>query len=242
MVRQVTDTVSRESTLCRELRHSVKLTAVTTASQPRATRGRRSARPSGDDRELAILATAERLLEERPLADISVDDLAKGAGLSRPTFYFYFPSKDAVLLTLFERVIAEADQQADAALGGMEEKAVDPAGVWRAINALFDRFGAHRAVTLAGAAARHSNPEVQAMWSRFMQKWIDYTTLSIQAERDSGAAPETIPARDLAISLNLMNERTMLAGLSAEQPAVAHDRMVDTLAHIWVSSIYGKTP
>ena len=82
---------------------------MTTASQPRAARGRRAARPSGDDRELAILATAERLLEEQQFAEISVDDLAKGAGISRPTFYFYFPSKDAVLLTLLERVIAEAD-------------------------------------------------------------------------------------------------------------------------------------
>jgi AcrR family transcriptional regulator len=48
------------------------------------------------------------LLDERALADISVDDLAKGAGISRPTFYFYFPSKEAVLLALLERMVAEA--------------------------------------------------------------------------------------------------------------------------------------
>ena len=71
---------------------------MTTASTARSGRGRRSTRPSGDEREAAILATAERLLEDKKFADISVDDLAKGAGLSRPTFYFYFPSKDAVLL------------------------------------------------------------------------------------------------------------------------------------------------
>ena len=80
-----------------------------TVSPSRPARARRAARPSGDDRELAILETAERLLEDRSLAEISVDDLAKGAGISRPTFYFYFASKDAVLLTLLERVIAEAD-------------------------------------------------------------------------------------------------------------------------------------
>ena len=34
-----------------------------------ASRGRRSSHHSGDDREQAILATAERLLQERPLAD-----------------------------------------------------------------------------------------------------------------------------------------------------------------------------
>ncbi len=39
-----------------------------------AARSRRAPRPSGDDRELAILATAERLLEARPLSAVSVDD------------------------------------------------------------------------------------------------------------------------------------------------------------------------
>jgi AcrR family transcriptional regulator len=226
--------VLKLSTLC-------KVTEVTTASRPRAARGRRAGRPSGDDRELAILETAERLLEDRPLAEISVDDLAKGAGISRPTFYFYYPSKDAVLLTLLDRIIAEADERADAALGPMDT-AVDPAGVWRAINALFESFSYHRAVMIAGSAARPTNSELHSMWSKFMQKWIDYTAHSIQAERDRGAAPVTIPARDLAIALNLMNERTMFAVHAAETDSVARDRIVDTLAHIWVSSIYGNAP
>ncbi|NUP24760.1 MAG: helix-turn-helix transcriptional regulator, partial [Streptomyces sp.] len=73
-----------------------------------STRGRRARGFSGDDRERAILATAERLLGERPLSEISVDQLAKGAGISRPTFYFYFTSKEQVLLALFDRVVEEA--------------------------------------------------------------------------------------------------------------------------------------
>jgi AcrR family transcriptional regulator len=218
-----------------------KVIGVTAVSHPPLARGRRAPRPSGDDRELAILETLERLLEDRALAEISVDDLAKGAGISRPTFYFYFRSKDAVLLTLLDRIIAEADGRADAALGPREE-AIDPAGVWRAINELFESFGSHRAVLLAGSAARPTNAEMQAMWSQFMAKWIDYTAESIQAERDRGAAPVTIPARDLAIALNLMNERTMFAAHAAEKNSVARDRIVDTLAHIWVTSIYGGKP
>jgi hypothetical protein len=42
------------------------------------------------------------------------------------------------------------------------------------------------------------------------------------------------------IALNLMNERAMFSAFAAEQLAVAQDRVVDTLAHIWVSSIYGE--
>lgn len=213
---------------------------MTAVSQSRGSRGRRASRPSGEDREQAILSTLETLLEGRSLTDISVDDLARGAGISRPTFYFYFESKDAVLRALVEQVIDEADRNADAAMGGMDPS-VDPAGVWKAINALFSTFGSHRAVTLAGAAARPNNADVRALWSRFMQKWIDHTTASIQSERARGEAPETIPAHDLATSLNLMNERTMLAAFASEQPSVTATQLVDTLAHIWVTSIYGQT-
>jgi len=212
---------------------------VTTVSSGRSTRGRRSARPSGDDREQAILATAEHLLEERAFADISVDDLAKGAGLSRPTFYFYFKSKEAVLLTLLEPMIAHADAEFD---GAVQRPPADPRRACRnVIKAFFTAFSSHRAVARAGTEALATSSELRAVWSGFMQKWIDQTAAMIAAERKRGAAPETIPAADLATSLNQMNERTMMAALSAETPAVDEDRVVDTLTHIWVTSIYGES-
>nr|WP_307857297.1 TetR/AcrR family transcriptional regulator [Mycobacterium sp. SM1] len=216
----------------------------TPLTHARPGRGRRGARPSGDDREGAILGTAERLLEERPLAEISVDDLAKGAGISRPTFYFYFPSKEAVLLTLLDRVVTEAD----AALARLiANPAGDPAArhrsrdtIWRTgINVFFQTFGAHKGVTRAGWAARDANAEVRQLWSTFMQKWIAHTAAVIEAERARGAAPHTVAAEELATALNLMNERALFASFACEQPCIPESRVLDTLVHIWVSSIYG---
>lgn len=215
-----------------------KVAGVTAAIPARASRGRRTTRPSGDDRELAILATAERLLEERSFAAISVDDLAKGAGLSRPTFYFYFKSKEAVLLSLLEPVITRADSEFD---GAIQRLPADPRRVWRnGIKAFFMAFSSRRALARAGTEALATSSEFRAVWSDFVQKWIDQTAAMINAERARGAAPDTIPAADLATSLNQMNERTMMATLSAETPAVVEDRVVDTLTHIWVTSIYGE--
>lgn len=221
--------MSKLSTTC-------KVAAVTTVGSARTHRGRRSARPSGDDRELAILSTAEQLLRERPLADISVDDLAKGAGLSRPTFYFYFPSKDAVLLTLFERVIMEADSALETMVANPP---ADLKALWRiGINVFVETFGAHRAVSLAADAAR-SNKDVDDLWSRFMQKWVDHITTVIEAERARGAAPVTLPARHLSAALNLLNEKVMLSSFADARPSVPSEQLLDTLVHIWVSSVYG---
>lgn len=208
------------------------------ASQVSPHRGRRTARPSGDDRELAILATAERLLEDRPLSDISVDDLAKGAGISRPTFYFYFPSKEAVLLTLFDRVVNTADAALEA-LG--ESLAEHGENRWRiGINVFFETFGSHKAVTRASVAAGGTNPELRKLLSKFMQKWISFCAAGIDAERDRGAAPRTLPSEELATALNLMNERTLIACFSGEKPSIPEAHVLDNLVHIWVSSIYGE--
>jgi len=201
-----------------------------------APRGRRAARLVGDDRERAILAAAERLLVQRPLADFSVDDLAKSAGISRPTFYFYFPSKNAVLLSLLDQV----NTRAHAALTTLAGKAPgDPVAVWRArIEAFFEVSGSHRAVAVAGAAAKATNPEVRQAWSALMHRWIWSTTAAIEAERRRGAAPKVVPAQDLSVALNMLSERVMAATFTAEEPAIPEDRVIDTLAHIWLATIY----
>ncbi len=216
---------------------SCKVTQVATVSFSRAPRGRRSARPSGDDRELAILTTAEHLLEQRPLADISVDELAKGAGISRPTFYFYFPSKDAVLLTLFEQVVTEADS----ALEGMvADLTGDLKALWRiGIDVFVETFGSHRAVSLAADSAR-ANKDLRELWSRFMQKWVGHITTVIETERARGAAPVTLPAGELSAALNLLNEKMMLSSFAGDSPSVPKERLLETLVHIWVTSIYGE--
>lgn len=210
---------------------------MTTASQARPGRGRRAARPSGDDRELAILETAERLLEGRSLAEISVDDLARGAGISRPTFYFYFSSKDAVLLTLLERVIGEADAALQRLIAN---RSADRRAIWRdGINAFVRTFGAHRAVCAATVALKSTHSEARDLWATSMQRWIDHIAAVIEAERASGAAPVTLPALELSTALNLMNESVMTASFAGHQPALADDRVLDNLVHIWTTSIYG---
>lgn len=201
------------------------------------TRGRKTTRPSGDERIQAILATAEELLGQRPLADVAVDDLARGAGISRPTFYFYFSSKEAVLLTLAERIIEEAD----ANVASINPAAMtSPAEYWRAvITAYFDAFGSHRSLTVALSGMQGTSPELDQRWSEVTENWVANTTVGIEAERARGAAPSTIPARDIAVALNLINQSMMGATFTGQQPAVTDADVVDTLLHVWLNAIYG---
>ena len=205
---------------------------------PAKGRGRRGTCASGDDRERAILETAERLLEERPLSAISVDDLAKGAGISRPTFYFYFPSKDAVVLTIIDRLVAAAAGSREEAVATMVEG--DPrAGLRKALEDLYAAFRTRRAVVLAAAELRTTNSEARDLWTQVMEGWVADVTAVIEAERARGAAPPGQPARDMAIALVQMNERVQYASFAAESPSLADERVLDVLVDIWLRAIYG---
>jgi AcrR family transcriptional regulator len=211
--------------------------ATSPPTQSAPNRGRRARRTTGDDREQAILATAERLLAERSLHEISVDDLARGAGISRPTFYFYFPSKDAVLLTLLDRMVEEARERRGEALERFTED--PPRWLRHAITAIYDTFRSHRAVSVAGADARVTNAEVRELWARVMEGFVLETTAAIEAERARGAAPPGVPARDLAVALNSMNERVLQATFAGHEPAIDEESVVDVMLSVWLGAIYG---
>ena len=201
-------------------------------------RGRRATRASGDDRERAILETAERLLEDRPLSELSVDDLAKGAGISRPTFYFYFPSKDAVVLTIIDRLVADAAESRQEALSTLAQG--DPrAGLRKALEDLYGAFRSRQAVALAAAELRPTNSEARDLWSQVMEGWVTDATAVIEAERARGAAAPGQPARELAIALVQMNERVQYATFAGESPSLEDDRVLDVLVDIWLRAIYG---
>jgi AcrR family transcriptional regulator len=211
--------------------------AVTAGPAPRE-RGVASA--SGDARESAILGTAERLMAERPFADISVDDLARGAGISRPTFYFYFRSKDAVLRTLLDRVVAES--QAAARAMPPQDRAPLPGRpadrIRLVIETMFGTFQRHRAVTIACAGRRLADREIGRRWSRVLESWVDDIERMIEAERRRGGAPDGIPARTLAITLSAMNERVAAGSLLDDQPGTDAGDVLDTLVHVWLGAIY----
>jgi AcrR family transcriptional regulator len=213
------------------------MTAVDAIDRAAPIRSRRERRMRGDDRERAILETAERLLAERPFHEVSVDDLARGAGISRPTFYFYFPSKEAVLLTLLDRMV---DETRGAIAASLEQFAEDPAGSLRTgITAVYEAFSAHRAVTVAVTDALSTSEAARELWERVMEEYVQVTTAVIEAERARGAAPAGVPARDLAIALNRMNERVFQSIFAGQAPAVGEERVVDVLVSVWVGAVYG---
>jgi AcrR family transcriptional regulator len=203
-----------------------------------ATTSRRRAPRKGERTEQAILDTAERLLAKRPLSAIGIDELAAGAGISRPTFYFYFESREAMLRALAGRIVGELHRSGEAWLRrGGESPA---AAVHRGIEAHLAVWRAHGPVLRATLRARETDPEMDRFWADVGRRITDVTAEHIEYERRAGVAlAGPPPARDLAAVLVGMNVQAFHDASLKRRTAAADRELVDALAAVWLRAVYG---
>ncbi len=195
---------------------------------------RRRSAPKGDLAEQAILDHAERLLAERPLAGIAIDELAAAAGISRPSFYFYFASREAVLRTLAERITDELYRSSEAWLRRSDES--PEAAIRRTLEANLALWRQHGTVLRATWHAREADPELRQLWDAVSRRFIDATAAQLERERTEPPPPD---ARALAAVLIGMNHNAFLE--ADRRPPRADRELVDTLAAVWLRTVYGNS-
>jgi AcrR family transcriptional regulator len=206
---------------------------------PRTARAARRRTPrKGDLTEQAILDTAERLLAERPLSEIAIDELARGAGISRPSFYFYFESREAILRTLSERISEELYRSSQVWLRRVDESPAE--AMRRALEANVALWREHGPVLRATVQASERDAEVRRFWDDVGRRFVDATAEQIERERAAGLAPPTPAARSLASVLITMNHQAFYQASLSRRPAKAYRELVDVLVTVWLRSVYGE--
>jgi AcrR family transcriptional regulator len=213
---------------------------MTATKGPEASRGtgRRRGASKGDLKEAAILDCAWELLGQKPVAEITIEELAKGAGISRPTFYFYFESREAVVRALAARVgeglFATFGQPLDTTSDDAETV------IRRGIAAYMARWRKEGRVLRAMVPLYESDPEHRAFWDVIAGRVIDALAASIDDERAAGRAlPAPPSSHELARVFVAMLWRTGYE-LSLQPPSAAEERrLVDTLTTVCLRTVYG---
>jgi AcrR family transcriptional regulator len=203
---------------------------------PAATSGSRRRAPSkGDRREQAILDVARELLQHRPLASLTVDELAGGAGLSRSSFYFYFDGKNAVLAALLEGLSSELAAENSPWLDGTgpDEAALRAAlqhsvALWRENGGL-----------LRQALAATGTGDALDTWRRgVVERGVLRLTARIERDRAAGLAAGPPSAASLARLASTLRNATL-----AEQAGVVDDdELVEDLVVATLRLLYGEVP
>lgn len=107
-----------------------------------------------DETRARILDAAVELFRRRGFDAATMREIAAGAGVATGAAYYYFDSKDAIVLAFYDRAQREMEARVEEALAGTR----DFEGRLRAlIEVKLDYFAPDRA--LLGALAGHADPE-----------------------------------------------------------------------------------
>jgi TetR/AcrR family transcriptional regulator, ethionamide resistance regulator len=190
--------------------------------------GTRRRRRSPAEAEREILESAERFLRERPLRELTIDEVMAGTGLSRPAFYVYFRDRHDLVLRLIGEIGSELFEMADIWLKGGDLRA--------GLEGVVAVYAKHGPVLRAISDAAVDDPDVEKAYHGLVQRFIDATAEHIRLEQKGGRA-EGMTARRTAAALVWMNERYLSMCLGNNKPMKPRD-VADTLAQIWTRTLY----
>jgi AcrR family transcriptional regulator len=199
--------------------------------------GRRRGPSRGDLRERAILDTALRLLDHKPLAEITIDELAAGADISRSSFYFYFDSKLAVLVALLRDLAGELGRDSEEWLNGTGP---DAPALRRSLTALAALWQAHGPLLAHAVAGASSGPEITRWRADLHDLHVRRLADRIRRDREAGLAPESPDAETLAAMIDRWRDATFLAAATGGLSDAGAAQVVEDVLTVELRMIYGR--
>jgi AcrR family transcriptional regulator len=136
-------------------------------------------KPSAD----RILAAAEKLFAKHGYAAVPLRQLIAGAGVSTTAFYARFPSKEAVLDALTERLFRELYQDAGPVLRAAPHL---EGGIERGIDLLCTRLGPRKPLVRLVIAEAGTHVSSAAARSRSYRMLVAFLAYRLQSLRQRG--------------------------------------------------------
>ncbi|MFF2555395.1 TetR/AcrR family transcriptional regulator [Nocardia sp. NPDC058058] len=196
---------------------------------------RRGTLSKGDQREAQILDATRELLANKPMAKLTIDDITGATGISRTSFYFYFPSKQAVLARLMEDV---SDRYAEThvwlpSTGPQREllhtQLTGAAQIWHDNSKIM-------VCSLEGYDS--SYPPLQEFLLSMQTRFTSALAAKIDRDRAAGLAPTGIDSATLAALVTLMRDGRLSQLSAAPRTDVVHG--IDDLTEAILRLIYGR--
>jgi AcrR family transcriptional regulator len=181
----------------------------------------------------SILGGARRLLEDSTLDALSVAQILRAAGVSRGTFYFYFASKEAVFIALFEESMSGA-------LPILEQMLADPQrrrspNLAAVIALWFEQCAVDRAVFSRAIEEWPRHPLIRSSFLDAQSRLSRAFKRAIDEDRKAAVAVDGIPSATLAAGLVWTMQRAWYE--ASDQPN--REAVYGALAGTVVAAIYG---
>jgi AcrR family transcriptional regulator len=184
----------------------------------------------GEQRRIRLLEALEQQLQLHRFADVSIADVADGAGLGRSAFYFYFSSKhDAVTQLMGDVFEQEIDRVGEIVYG-----AGDPRdNIADALAFIVASWRERRTLLSAMLDARDGDAEARQIWEHWLGRYEEFVTDYITRT----TAVDVPKSRMLAHVLIAMNERALERHLRSGGDPEFAEELHEALVHVWQTSL-----
>jgi AcrR family transcriptional regulator len=208
------------------------LDAVPTARQGRVRRPGETTIPD------SVHRATEALLAEAGPEKLTVSRILVRAGISRTSFYYYFPSKDALLASLLERIADELPLPPGNC--GDQAEAARSAAIGATLETAFGVWERHAALLRAVQDAPRGDSGLGALWHELVEeRWVRPLAERLRGEQEAQRLPPGSDLLALARALCWMSERALFDHVTVVPARDGAERSaaIDALTLIWRRSL-----
>lgn len=183
-----------------------------------------------------VCQAAEDLIERSPFTEVTVDQLARAAGLSRSSFYLHFRDKYHVLRAMTEEIADDLYGQADRwwrGAGPPEELARE------ALEGVVSIYAQNATVLGIVAEVAMYDEGFRSFWGRLVGRFVSATAERVRRERAAGRGRSVDPDAT-AEALVWMTERFFYVNLV--RGSWSEQQVVEALLPVWLATIYLDAP
>jgi AcrR family transcriptional regulator len=180
-----------------------------------------------------VIASALRLAERDSFRGLTVDEIARSAGISRSAFYTHFEDKRGLLLVAVEEVSERLYEMADRWWHGIGPPAER---VRRAIEGVVSVYAENAPLLRIATEVSTYEEEMRTLWLDIGERFIEATAEHIRSEQAGGLIPGNLDPRATAEALFWMAERCCYIYLGRRERSPT--AVVDGLVPVWTASLY----
>ncbi|MCO5314942.1 MAG: TetR/AcrR family transcriptional regulator [Solirubrobacterales bacterium] len=184
-----------------------------------------------------LIDAALNLSVRRSFKDLTVENVAREAGVTRSAFYVYFGDKEELLLGALEDLIVSHQ----ARLGRCWRDTGNPRrDVESAIYSICRIYADSSDLLGLAAEAATYDEEVRELWGSVLESVTEGTSDEIVRLQRAGEIPDAIDAAAVAEGLVLMTERSLQFHLAQGESSA--DEVAASLVKVWWPTLFGPEP
>jgi AcrR family transcriptional regulator len=184
-----------------------------------------------------VLRAGLELAGSRPYRELTVEEIARAAGISRSAFYLHFADKGELLEEAGAEIATELRKVSAKWWRG---EGAPAERIRKAVEGFVAVYAEHQAVLRVITEVAGYDDRIRELWMEIVGGFISAATEHLVAEQRRGLVPDRLDAGSAAEALVWMSERCCFLYLGTDENSAGRsaEEVCEQLAAVWTAALY----